>query len=317
MVCPGFVQGWSSIVVVYTVKHAAALTGISADTLRMWERRYGVVSPVRTEGGYRLYDDASLARLTAMSALVKAGWAPSRAAVQVTSGTTLGPSDQADPGHPDASTVPGTQHDEVDLLVRLAATFDRAAIAPALDEKFQGQELEALADSWLMPALAKLGAAWRRGEVSVAAEHFVSASVQRRLAAALDAVPRPVPSAPSVVVGLARSSRHELGVLTFAVLLARAGLDVVYLGADVPPDSWVVAVETSSPSAVVLGVPRLEDVPAVRDTAAALTSARPDLLVLLGGRHQERIGVGQPLGHSLAAAAEVLAERLTKRQARG
>ena len=58
----------------YTVKHAAALTGIPADTLRMWERRYGVVAPVRSEGGYRLYDDAAIARLTAMHALVEAGW---------------------------------------------------------------------------------------------------------------------------------------------------------------------------------------------------------------------------------------------------
>ena len=58
----------------YTIKHAAALTGIPADTLRMWERRYRVVTPIRTQGGYRLYDDAAIARLTAMHALVAAGW---------------------------------------------------------------------------------------------------------------------------------------------------------------------------------------------------------------------------------------------------
>ena len=63
---------------VYTVKHAAALTGIPADTLRMWERRYGVVTPIRSEGGYRLYDDAAIARLTAMHALVGAGWSARR-----------------------------------------------------------------------------------------------------------------------------------------------------------------------------------------------------------------------------------------------
>lgn len=76
---------------VYTVKHASALTGIPADTLRMWERRYGVVAPIRSEGGYRLYDDAAIARLTAMHALVGAGWSARRAAEQVASGTTLGP----------------------------------------------------------------------------------------------------------------------------------------------------------------------------------------------------------------------------------
>ena len=76
---------------VYSVKHAAAMTGIPADTLRMWERRYHVVEPIRSEGGYRLYDDAAIARLSAMRALVAAGWSPRLAAEQVRSGTTAGP----------------------------------------------------------------------------------------------------------------------------------------------------------------------------------------------------------------------------------
>ena len=160
-----------------------------------------------------------------------------------------------------------------------------------------------------MPALLRLGQAWHRGEVSVAGEHFVSAGVHRRLAAALDAVPHHA-GAPRVLVGLARGSRHELGVLAFSVALARAGLDVVYVGGDLPPDSWVVAATTQRPAAVVIGVPAAEDVPAVRDTVAALAAARPELLVLLGGGHQERVKAGELLGHSLGAAATSLARRL-------
>jgi methanogenic corrinoid protein MtbC1 len=161
-----------------------------------------------------------------------------------------------------------------------------------------------------MPSLFRLGQAWQRGEVSVAAEHFASAGVHRRLARALDAVPAPSAGAPRVLVGLPRGSRHELGVLAFAVMLARAGLEVVYVGADVPPESWVVALIGSSPQAVAIGVPSLEDVPAVRDTVAAVSAARPELPVLLGGRHQDDVGVGQPLGHSLPAAARAVAELL-------
>jgi MerR family transcriptional regulator, light-induced transcriptional regulator len=294
----------------YTVKHAAAMTGVPADTLRMWERRYSVVTPPRSAGGYRLYDDAAIARLSAMHALVEAGWAPRRAAVQVASGTTLGPTGEVDAGPVEAGNPTGHDQD-LDLFVRLALEFDADTLTRALDDVFARRDLEEVADSWLMPALARLGQAWRRGEISVAAEHFVSAGVQRRLSAALDAVP-PRPGAPSVLVGLGRGSRHELGVLAFAALLARAGLDVMYVGGDVPPDSWVVAVETCEPDAVVLAVPGTEDMPVVRDTVAALAAARPDLSVYLGGRHQEDAGVGQPLGHSLAAASEKLAERLSR-----
>lgn len=290
----------------YTVKHAAALTGISPDTLRIWERRYGVVAPVRTDSGYRMYDDAAISRLTAMQALVAAGWSPRRAAEQVSSGTTLGPlsSDDPAPVPPGQATGP-----DVDLLVELAAAFDPVALGRRLDEVFASMALEDLADAWLMPALQRLGAAWHGGKVSVAGEHFVSAGVQRRLATALDQVAVP-DGAPRVMVGLVRGSRHELGVLAFSVLLALNGLDVAYLGADLPPDSWVVAVTGAPPDAVVIGVPTFEDVPSARDAVAAISAARPGLPVLLGGAHQHRVGAGEQLGHRLAEAAAALAGRL-------
>lgn len=290
----------------YTVKHAASMTGIPEDTLRMWERRYGVVTPTRTPAGYRLYDDAAIARLTAMHALVQAGWAPRNAAAQVASGTTLGPAEAVGAAPDGGATEPGA---DLDLLVELAQAFDSERLTRELDALFGSRELEELADSWLMPALVRLGAAWHRGDVSVAAEHFVSAAVHRRLAAALDSASSN-PGAPRVMVGLARGSRHELGVLAFAALLARAGLDVSYIGGDVPADSWVVAVATREPAAVVLGVPSSDDVAGTRDTVAALLAARPDLPVLLGGRYQELAGVGRALGHSLDEAARDLVREL-------
>src|SRR4249919_896872 len=68
----------------YTIKQAAARTGLSIPTIRAWERRYGVVSPSRTPAGYRLYDDAAIARLNAMRSLVETdGWRPSQAAARV------------------------------------------------------------------------------------------------------------------------------------------------------------------------------------------------------------------------------------------
>src|SRR5512136_521879 len=68
----------------YTIKEAAARTGLSVPVIRVWERRYGVVKPTRTPAGYRIYDDAAIARLVAMRHLVtKEGWQPSQAARRV------------------------------------------------------------------------------------------------------------------------------------------------------------------------------------------------------------------------------------------
>ena len=71
----------------YTIKHASRLTGVSEATLRAWERRYGVVTPVRNESGYRLYDQEAMAAISAMRRLVDEGWSPAEAAHAVRTGT--------------------------------------------------------------------------------------------------------------------------------------------------------------------------------------------------------------------------------------
>ncbi len=92
----------------YTIKHASEVTGVSVATLRAWERRYGIVTPHRTEAGYRLYDGEAVHALSVMNALVVEGWAPRQAAAEtlrrIESGDDAAPvaldsdADSADPG---------------------------------------------------------------------------------------------------------------------------------------------------------------------------------------------------------------------------
>ncbi|MBD8870387.1 MerR family transcriptional regulator [Nocardioides donggukensis] len=286
----------------YTVKRAAELTGIAPDTLRMWERRYAVVTPTRSDGGYRLYDDAALRRLSAMQALVGSGISARQAAGLVLSDEAAGV---------DAEPVPAADTlGDTGSLVRAAQRFDAAVLSAALDEGFGQASFERVVDGWLMPALLELGAAWRRGDVTVAGEHFASASVHRRLSILFDAAAGSG-IGPRVLVGLARGSRHELGVLAFATVLRRAGLDVVYVGGDLPAAEFVGAVATEQPAAVIIGVPSTEDVPAVREAVAALAAAYPDLPVHLGGGHQSRVGgTARLLGHAVGPAASALVGEL-------
>jgi len=157
---------------VYTVKRAAELTGLPADTLRMWERRYAIVEPARSDGGYRLYDDPALRRLSAMRSLVDSGWTAREAARRVLS-------DEAR-GVDAAPTPPADARGDVGALARIAREYDGPALDAVLDEGFAVGTFEQAVDSWLMPALGALGAAWRDGSVTVAGEHFVSGAVTRR-----------------------------------------------------------------------------------------------------------------------------------------
>jgi methanogenic corrinoid protein MtbC1 len=86
-----------------------------------------------------------------------------------------------------------------------------------------------------------------------------------------------------VLVGLPPDSRHELGALAFAVALRRMGVDVLYLGSDVPVDSWVDAAKESTAQAAILGVVTDHDVAPARDVIAALRQVRPDLQLAFGG----------------------------------
>ena len=71
---------------VYTIKEASSRSGVGAPRIRAWERRYGVIAPIRTPSGYRLYDEATVDVLVAMRGLVESGWAASEAARAIRSG---------------------------------------------------------------------------------------------------------------------------------------------------------------------------------------------------------------------------------------
>lgn len=285
---------------VYTVGRTAQLTGVPRETLRKWEQRYGVVEPARTEGNYRLYDDEAVRRLSVMRDLVDAGWAPREAARRVI---------EAPSGA--VGVLPRQEQDSplarVDELAACGEDFDVIRLERLLDEAFALADPATVVDEWLMPSLVRLGMAWQRGAVTVAGEHFVSAAVLRRLSLAFHQVPHPARDSPRAVVGLARGSRHELGVMAFATVLRSHGVAVTYLGGDVPVESWVDTVRALEPHAVVLSVPTVEDLPAVREAVQALSGSAS---VLLGGAHQHRVEGAERLGHQPGAAAAEVAERL-------
>ncbi len=266
----------------FTIKQAARLTGIKESSLRAWERRYGVVSPSRTEAGYRLYDDRAISALVTMRQLVDSGWSPAEAAKSVRSGAV--PS-SAEGGS--GSGLAGEQPVPIAQLQRFlsaAAAMDSAGIEASLDQAFALGSFEHVVEAWLFPALEALGEGWALGEIDVAGEHAASHAVHRRLAAAYDAAGRPATRS-SVLVGLPPGSTHELGALAFATAVRRRGVSVLYLGADVPTSSWQAAVERQRSDAAVLAVATAEDRAPAATVAEQLLAHTPRVLVASGGSH--------------------------------
>lgn len=302
---------------VYTIKRAAEIVGVPVATLRAWERRYQVAEPQRSESGYRLYDDRAVRALTCMQSLVAEGWAPRQAAEETR--RRLGEERTPEPPSDDDARRSQGEADRlrsqdateaIEELLLAAEHLDVGAVTRLLDARYAVDSFESVTDDWLMPALHQLGLAWASGRVSVAGEHMVAHAVVRRLSAAYEAAGT-AGIGPRVIVGLAPRSRHEIGLLAFAVAARRAGLATTYVGADLPVDDWVSAVHTRRADAVVLAASMERDLEAVEGVVGSLGTARPELVVAVGGQLQDRApATCVRLGHRVGEGARLLAERL-------
>src|SRR3954453_8419004 len=139
----------------------ARRTGVRPETIRAWERRYGLVSPARSEGGYRLYSPVHEARIKEMRALIAGGAAPAEAARRI----------PAPPGPPAPAEAPG------EFASRLAAAltaYDEESADALLDHALGAFSLDLFTGSVVLPAMGEIGRGWESGEISVAQEHFAT-----------------------------------------------------------------------------------------------------------------------------------------------
>ena len=284
----------------YTIKEASVRSGVGIPLLRAWERRYAVVAPTRTASGYRLYDDLAIDRLRAMRQLIADGWSAQQAAERVRGSSDVELEALAHPVVPaatgaqeavtsEAAVIEGTAAGALVTRILVAArNIDVSELEAALDETFGSARFEVAADNVLMPALRAIGDSWERGEISVAGEHAASHAILRRMAMAFEAAGSADGERP-VLVGLGPKTRHELGALAFAIAARRAGLPVLYLGPDLPVESWVAAASGRSAPAAVIGVPTRSDVRPASAVLTALREARPAIVLAAGGEEAARV----------------------------
>jgi len=250
----------------------ARRTGTSRELLRAWEQRYGLFSPRRSEGGYRLYSGADELRVRRMQARLADGMSAGEAARAVRSAPESG-----------------------DALERLDAAFgrfDAAAAEELLDRLFAARTAREVVLEVVLPVLHRIGERWETADHEVAREHFASNIVAGRLLALARGWDDG--DGPRAVLACPAGEEHDLGLIAFGLALRDLGWRIVLLGRNTPCRIVARAVAELDPAAVVLAAVlpgRLED----------------DALRRLGeGR---LLAVGGP-GASAADAARLAALRL-------
>jgi DNA-binding transcriptional MerR regulator len=230
-------------------------TGTSTDLLRVWERRYGLLQPERTPGGFRLYSEADAKRVQRMRAALARGVAAAEAAR-----LALGAEDEPQPH---------------DLLPALLA-FDEEEAHAILDGLFARLTVEAVLEGSVLPALRELGEGWERGEISVAQEHFAANLMRGRLVALTRRWDQGV--GPRALLACAPGDTHDLPLIALGLALHRRGWRILFLGADTPLDVVTSTARGERPALVVLASararpelddPRLSEIAGVAPLALA------------------------------------------------
>lgn len=229
------------------------VTGLVADTIRAWERRYGAIVPHRTAGNARRYSAAHVRKLSLLRDLTERGHSiGSIASLTIdqlesllaaeTSDVRVGASATDDPlARARADYLSAVTRMDVgrasEILLRAAAVLDNRSLVFDL----------------VLPLIQEVGERWSHGDLGVAQEHLVSAELRSLLAVRARIHP-PDATAPRMVVATPAGHRHEFGVLAAAMLANGRGIDVLYLGADLPDEELLWSVGVSQADVLVLGV---------------------------------------------------------------
>jgi DNA-binding transcriptional MerR regulator len=277
--------------------------GESPTLLRAWERRYGLLRPLRSAGGFRLYGAEDERRVRAMQELLGAGVAARQAAEAVLS-TPAGEV----PAAPAAASIPAGDGLE-DTRLRLAQTlgrFDDVGANAVLDRLLADLGVSTVISEVLVPYLVDLGERWADGSATVAEEHFATGVIRGRLlglARGWDGG-----SGPRALLACPSGELHDLGLICFGIALRGHGWRITYLGADTPQSTLIEAAAQLAPNIIVLAATRPSRLRALAGQARTAT-----LPIAVAGRGATR-RVADELGAALldvdpvTAAARVAAD---------
>jgi len=213
--------------------------GVSPEVLRAWERRYGVLRPTRSEGGFRLYSTADEERVRRMLALQQQGLSPAVAARTAATEGDGGPAVSALP----ADTLRQALADALDSFDEASANrvFDRALAVLTLDTLLRRIVLDYLVD---------LGERWSDGRASVAQEHFATNVLRGRLLGL--ARDWGQGGGPLALLACPPGELHDLGLICFGLALRAHGWRIAFLGADTPVDTLKHTADNLDPDLVVV-----------------------------------------------------------------
>jgi len=212
---------------VYSINDVEKLCGIKAHTLRIWEKRYAIIQPRRTDTNIRYYLDEDLQKILNISLLNRNGYKISKIA-KMTDG-------EIKDLVAELSDVALDSEDNLDALMHAMLELDEFKFNKILDHNIASKGFEVTMDEIVYPMMEKLSMMWIAGSIKGVHETFVANLIRRKTIVAIDQCNTELKAdAPKCLIYLPENETHELSLLFLHFLLKDAGIKVINLGAGIP-----------------------------------------------------------------------------------
>ena len=260
----------------YSIKDLEKLTGIKAHTIRIWEKRYNIVCPLRTTTNIRFYSDGDLKRLLNVSILNRNGFKISnivRLSREEINNSVM-----------EASTRFVNYESQIENLVIAMIDLDENKFEKSISNSILRLGFDETVSSIIYPFLEKVGLLWQIGTINPAHEHFITNLIRQKLIIAIDAENKSLlPNSKTFILFLPEGELHELSLLFYSFLIKKRGHRVIYLGQNLPVEDLQQANQIVRPDFLVTVITAAVTRKELQVYIKNLAEHFPDQTILLGG----------------------------------
>lgn len=269
----------------HSIQVAADKSGLTADVIRVWERRYQAISPERTPSNQRVYSDEDVYRLVLLRKATESGRRISSVANLPTPEleTIVSEIEISQELAPEQATQEALSHNYLEHCLNDILTLDARPLERHLHQALVEMGLVGFLKDLVHPLLIKVGTLWQKGNIRTCQEHFASATIRSFLGRFL-VDSNTDQQGPRIVVATPPNHSHELGATMVGVIAATRGWQTVYLGPSVPVEELVFAADCKSALAIALSLSYPIHDPAVPEYLLELRRLLPaSTQILVGG----------------------------------
>lgn len=259
----------------YTIKDLEKISGIKAHTIRIWEKRYSIVKPQRTQTNIRYYTDSDLRRLLNLSILSNKGLRISK--IALLSDTEI---------NDKVMHLSQTNNDlqsMVENLIIAMIELDEHKFERILSNLIIKSGFEEAFISVLYPFFERVGILWQTGTIMPGQEHFISNLVRQKLIVAIDSHRENGHNQPSFMLFLPEGELHELGLLFYNYILKKRAYKTLYLGQSVPLSDVKALTDTFKPNYLLTIVNTSVAEKKINDYLQQIITNYPNISLFVGG----------------------------------